>query len=88
MKVQLWWPDHSVDDHERPRHRLWKWYHYPESAMELIVTQDGEVLEAESLYVGELLYGTAVRHRQVMDSDSFVAQSLAAAGYELRSVVA
>lgn len=86
MQVQLWWPDETVDDHERPRDRLWRWYHYPESAKELIVTEDGEVLEADTLYVQELLYGTAVRHRQVMDSDSFVARSLAAAGYELRNI--
>jgi hypothetical protein len=86
MQVQLWWPDESVDDHERPRHRLWRWYHYPESAKELIVTQDGDVLEADTLYVEDMLYGTAVRHRQVLEADSFVAQALAAAGYELRSV--
>ena len=86
MQVMLWWPDETVDDHERPRDRLWRWYHYPESAKELIVTEEGEVYEAESLYVEEMLYGTAVRHRQVLDSESFVARSLADAGYELRGL--
>ena len=86
MQVMLWWPDRTVDDHERPRDRLWRWYHYPETAMELIVTDEGEVFEAETLYEEDMLYGSAVRHRQVMDSESFVAQSLAAAGYELRKL--
>lgn len=82
----LWWPDETVDDHPRPRLPLWRQYHYPESARELIVSPDGTVTDAGTLYTFEMLRGVAVRHMQVMDSQSHTALSLADAGYELRPI--
>lgn len=81
--------NHSIDDHPRPPHPLWRRYRYPDSQLALLLYRTGVVVETADILTEEAINADDViagGHEWVGAVDSWQAQVLAFNNYPLEVV--